>query len=139
METKPSNPKDNVGSTKLPYHLVPGEVIGGVSLALLEGALKYGAYNYRVAGVRYSIYYSALQRHINAWWNGEDIDQESGIHHLYKAMACLVVLADSMHIGNAQDDRPPRLQAGWVREMNKQAKNLIDKYPNPLPPFTEKK
>ena len=87
MESKPSNPKDNVGSTKLPYHLVPGEVIGGVSLALLEGALKYGAYNYRVAGVRYSIYYSALQRHINAWWNGEDIDQESGIHHLYKAMA----------------------------------------------------
>lgn len=138
MTKKETNPKDSIGSTKLPYHLVPSEVIGGVALSLLEGALKYGAYNYRVAGVRYSIYYSAFQRHVNAWWNGEDIDKESGIPHIYKAMACLVVLADSMYIGNSNDDRPPRLEDGWVQTMNEQAKALIAKYPNPPKPFTEK-
>lgn len=138
MIKKETNPKDSVGSTKVPYHLVPSEVIGGIALAMLEGALKYGAYNYRVAGVRYSIYYDALQRHIKAWWNGEDIDKESGLPHIYKSLACLVVLADSIHIGNANDDRPPRLEDGWVQSLNEKAKALIEKYPSPPQPFTER-
>ena len=138
METKPTNPKDAIGSNKLPYHLVPSEVIGAIALTMLEGACKYGAHNYRVAGVRYSIYFDAMNRHMQAWWEGEDIDQESGLPHLYKALGCLTVLTDSMHIGNAQDDRPPRLEDGWIKEMNVLAKNIIDKYPNPVKPHTQK-
>jgi len=138
METKPSNPKDGIGVRKAGTHLIPRKVIFELGLALLEGARKYGAHNYRIAGVRASVYYDALDRHVSAWWEGEDIDPDSGLSHLTKAMACLVVLRDSMTIGNWTDDRPPRLEDGWIEELNKKAAEIIEKYPDAKLPYTEK-
>ena len=134
---KDTNPKDSVGIKKIPFSTVPGPVIAEISLALLEGARKYRRHNYRIAGVRASVYYDACLRHLLAWWEGEDIDPDSGLSHVIKAMACLVVLRDSMRIGNWNDDRPPVVSTGWVQELNKKAAEIIDKYPNGLPPYTE--
>lgn len=139
MNKKESNPKDSVGIKKVSLHFVPPQVLMEIGLALHEGARKYGAYNYRVAGVRASVYYDALQRHLNAWWEGENIDRDSNLSHITKAIACLVVLRDSMMNENWVDDRPPRVKnQNWVQEMNKKAAEIIEKYPDALPPFTEK-
>src|SRR5271169_145688 len=131
-ETKLSNPKDGIGIKKVPFSTIPGPVLGEIGLALFEGARKYRRHNYRVAGVRASVYYDACLRHLMAWWEGENLDPDSGLSHVTKAIAGLCVLRDSMLIGNWNDDRPPKIKEGWVQEMNKKAGEIIEKYPNGL-------
>lgn len=135
---KETNPKDAVGTKKVPFSVVSAPVVGELALAMMEGARKYGRHNYRVAGVRGSVYYDACLRHLMAWWEGEDMDPDSGLSHVTKAMACLTVLRDSMLIGNWKDDRPPKSKDGWVVKLNHQAKEIINKYPECIPAFTEK-
>ena len=106
--TKDTNPKDTIGSTKLDMGLVPDSFIAETALAFTEGALKYGRYNWRVTGVRASIYHAALRRHMAKWWNGEDVDGITGVSHLASAAACLAVLIDGQLCGKLTDDRPPR-------------------------------
>ena len=137
-QKKETNPKDIVGVKKVPFCTIPFRVLTGVGLALLEGARKYGRHNYRVAGVVASVYVDAMFRHMTAWWEGEDIDPDSGLSHIDKAIATLVVLRDSMYTGNWKDDRPPKVREGWVQDANKKAAEIIDKYPDAKKPFTEK-
>lgn len=138
ITNKPSNPKDAVGIQKAPMSTLPAPVLFEMGLAMLEGARKYGRHNYRTVGVRASVYYDAFMRHVTAWWEGEDIDPDSGLPHLSKAGACLVVLRDSMRRGNCNDDRPPKVEDGWLKDLNKLASEVIDRYPNSEEPFTEK-
>lgn len=105
---KASNPKDIIGAGKAPLELVPDTLRVAASMAFLEGALKYGRYNWRLAGVRASIYKAALDRHMASWWNGEDIDEQSGLPHLWKAAACIAILIDAAEVDKLTDDRPPR-------------------------------
>lgn len=138
-DKKDTNPKDAVGIAKVPFlSVVPLRVIAEVALALFEGARKYGRHNYRPAGVRASVYMDAVGRHLAAWYEGEDIDPDSGLSHVTKAIAGLTVLRDSMMQGNWVDDRPPRVEPGWVAEMNEKAKAIIAKYPNAVPAHTER-
>lgn len=133
-ETKDTNPKDAVGIAKVPlFSVLPMRALAGPALALLEGARKYGRHNYRLVGVRASVYVDALGRHIGAWWEGEDIDPDSGLSHVDKAIATLLVLRDSMLQGNWTDDRPPKASL-WVGDANARAKDVIDRTPNPKPP-----
>lgn len=138
--TKDTNPKDAVGCTKAPLSTIPMGPLYEVGLAMLEGACKYGRHNYRVVGVRASVYVDAAWGHIVSFWEGEDTDPESGIHHLMKAAACLFVARDSMLMGNFNDDRPPKYPdvSGMMRR-DPRSKEIIDRIPNPKPPFTEKK
>ena len=138
MDTKESNPKDAIGSRKAPTHLIPCRVMYELGLAMLEGACKYGAHNYRVAGVRASVYYDACRRHLDAFWEGESLDPDSGLPHIVKAIACLTVLRDSQHMGNWVDDRPPRLPGGvCMPGLNGMASNIIDRCEKPVEPFTQ--
>src|SRR5258705_4867467 len=108
-EAKDSNPKDAIGTRKVPFSTIPAQPLAELGLAMLEGALKYRRHNYRIAGVRASVYYDAMMRHITAWWEGEDIDPKSGLPHVIKAMACLVVLRDAAINNKLNDDRPPAI------------------------------
>lgn len=135
-EFKDTNPKDGIGIKKAYLSTVPATVLFEVGLAMLEGARKYRRHNYRIAGVRASVYYDACLRHLTQWWEGEDIDPDSGLNHVIKAIACLIVLRDSMKIGNWKDDRPPKVPAGWMKELNEKAKEIIEKYPEELIPYT---
>lgn len=134
---KPTNPKDSVGIKKVPFSVIPQGVVAELGLAMLEGARKYGRHNYRNAGVRASVYFDATERHLADWWEGTDIDPDSGLSHITKAIASLTVLRDSMIKGNWVDDRPPRMDEGWLQEYNKKAADIIEKYPNAATPFTE--
>lgn len=128
MTTKPSNPKDVVGIAKAPMSAVPTVVLHEMGLGMLDGALKYGRHNYRAVGVRSSVYYDAAMRHLNAWWEGEDIDPDSGLSHITKIMTTLAVLRDSQIRGNVVDDRPPSSEPGWMNRMNEHAAMLIERY-----------
>lgn len=139
-ELKETNPKDSLGIKKVPLHCVPCRVLMELGLAMMEGGRKYGTHNYRSVGVRASVYYNAIMRHIMAWWEGEDDDPDSGVCHLIKAMACLTVLRDSMHMGNWVDDRPIRLPDGLnTMELNGKAEEIIRKHPDCVEPYTHKK
>lgn len=138
MLNKETNPKDAVGIKKAPLWFIPSGPLFEIGLAFMEGARKYGAWNWREMGVRVSVYIDALDRHIKAFKEGEDIDPNSGIHHLMKASACLFVLRDSMMMGNCTDDRPIKYPEGFsLSQYNEQAAELIDKYPDCAKPFLE--
>ena len=137
--TKRTNPKDAVGTGKVPMSTVPGYVMLEVGLAMLEGARKYGRHNYRDAGVRASVYYDALFRHMIAWWEGENVDPDSQLSHVTKAIATLVVLRDAMINDKLTDDRPPALAPdGCMDAMNRRASHLLELYPDAVAPHTEK-
>lgn len=112
-DLKPTNPKDTIGSGKLPLHLWPTTATIGGSLALLDGALKYGRSNWREAGIRASIYYDAARRHLDAWFEGEDADPISGLPHTWHAIACMALLIDGEAAGKLTDDR---MYPGGYRE-----------------------
>jgi len=129
---KPTNPKDSIGIRKAPLSTVPSGVIAELGVAMLEGAAKYGRHNYREAGVRGSVYYDALMRHIIAWWEGEDIDPDSGMNHVTKAIATLAVLRDSMMQDNWVDDRPPK-SINFYDSLNKTSGLILDRHKEKTP------
>ena len=81
------------------------------------------------------MYYDACLRHLTAWWEGQDVDPESGLSHLVKAIACLVVVRDCELIGKLVDDRPPSHVDNWQSALTEKAAALIEKYPNPKEAF----
>lgn len=106
-ETKSSNPKDAIGVMKLPLHLVSPIVKAYQAIAHYLGNVKYGAWNYRAEGARASVYYAALNRHMDRWWEGEEFDQVDGTPHLANALACIAIIIDAWHSSKLLDDRPP--------------------------------
>lgn len=105
-EIKVENPKEKYGKAKVGLDALSVNVLFELGTAMHEGALKYGKFNYRDSNIRSSIYYNATLRHLMLWYNGEDIDPDSGISHIVKAMSSLHVLRDSMIEGSIVDDRP---------------------------------
>lgn len=105
---KETNPKDAVGSDKIPVHLWPESATIMGTLGLLDGMLKYGRNNWRAAGVRATIYIDALRRHTAAYAEGEDFDSDSGVPHLAHMLACLAILVDAEAVGKLNDDRSYR-------------------------------
>lgn len=126
--TKESNPKDIVGVRKAPMSTVSATVMAEVGVAMLEGAAKYGRHNYRAVGVRASVYYDALMRHMFAWWDaGEDLDPDSGLSHITKAIAGLMVFRDAMINDKWVDDRPPKVPEFYA-DLNAKAAAILDRY-----------
>lgn len=113
---KLSNPKDSIGSDKLPLHLVPASLRAYCALGLLEGACKYGRANWRATGVRASIYYDAAGRHLDAWFEGQTHDPVTGIPHLANAVACLAILIDAGEADMLIDDR--NVEGGFAATRN---------------------
>lgn len=125
---KPPNPKDALGIAKAPMSCVPVNVVAELGVAMMEGALKYGRYNWRTADVRGSVYFDAAIRHLFAWWEGENIDPDSGMSHVVKAMASLCVLRDGMQQPGFTDDRPGVNTKLKYAELNKHVVKLLMKY-----------
>lgn len=123
---KDTNPKDAIGSRKAKVSVIPMGVIFELGLAMLEGAGKYRRHNYRVAGVRASVYFDAAMGHLMDYWEGQDIDPDSGRLHLVKAMASLAVWIDAIQQGMLTDDRPPRSKITKA-DFNAAAAEIIDR------------
>lgn len=106
-EVKDTNPKDAAAVTRIPLWLLSPIAKAHWALAQFAGFLKYGGWNWRVAGVRASVYLSAAQRHLDAYLSGEEHDPIDGTHHLANIMACCAILLDARAAGKLTDDRPP--------------------------------
>lgn len=101
-----NNPKTEFGVKKDQLHLIPVPALKLAAAAFAEGARKYGAFNWREKTVSSSVYQSAALRHLFAWFEGENYDNESGVHHLGHAIACLCIILDAEHHRMLNDDRP---------------------------------
>jgi Domain of unknown function (DUF5664) len=125
-ESKPSNPKDFVGSMKLPLSLWPATATAMGCIGFLDGATKYGALNWRVGGAKASIYVDACKRHLDSWMEGQDNALDSGVPHLANALACLAIIVDAQAAGVLEDDRnyPGGYQA-LVEMLTPNVKRLI--------------
>lgn len=90
----PEDPPKTLGvkfdQLKARWSLVPRKVMAQVVEVLTFGAAKYSSDNWMY--VDPEKYYNALHRHIDAWRNGEKIDEESGKHHLAHALCCLLFM-----------------------------------------------
>jgi hypothetical protein len=77
--------------------------------AFADGAKKYGPANWREDPVSTSTYINAAYRHILAYFDGgETSAEDSGVHHLGHAAACLGIILDAEEQGTLVDDRPTR-------------------------------
>jgi len=107
MNRPDNNPKSQFGMKKPNLFLVPAIATLHMADAMGDGAVKYGPYNWRENSVAASIYIAAAKRHMDAWVEGERVADDSGVHHLGHAAACLGILLDAEACGNLIDDRPP--------------------------------
>jgi len=122
------NPKDLIGSKKVPsYSVVPMTGMIYEAAAFIDGAEKYGPFNWREEPVSALVYLDALDRHMKAWGAGQDIDPKSGKPHLGHAKACLAILIDAFETGNLIDDR----------HKDEVVVRLLDQYDRSQPPPTE--
>lgn len=105
-EVKPTNPKDLIGTNKVPMNLVPASSIAYQALGHLEGHLKYGKTNWRETGVKFTIYLDAMLRHIKKLDDGQWEDPDTKVPHLSSILACAGILVDAFECGKLIDDRP---------------------------------
>jgi len=137
LTSKDTNPKDSLATRKIPFSTIPAPVLAEVGVAMLEGARKYGRHNYRVAGVRASVYYDATMRHLTSWWEGVDIDPDSGLSHITKAIASLAVLRDAEIQRKFVDDRPPVSPEYWQKDLQTVIEDIFKKYPHAVKAYTQ--
>jgi hypothetical protein len=104
---------------------IPAEFILGVANVFNFGAQKYGRHNYR-QGLAHSRCLDAAARHLLAIMNGEDIDPESGLPHVYH-LGCSVAMYDWNRVHHPElDDR--------YKEPIAPNDPLSIGYPSPPPP-----
>ena len=86
--------------------LIPPEALFAAAKILGYGANKYSARNWE-KGMDWGRVYAAAQRHMNAWWEGERYDIESGYSHLWHALVNVLMLVAFEERGDGTDDRSP--------------------------------
>lgn len=100
-----NNPKTAIGSKKPGTAAIPPIAIIAMGRAMRDGEIKYGRFNWRDKTVTTSVYTDAIDRHMLAFRDGEDLASDSGVEHLAHVMACCSILLDAMSVGNLNDDR----------------------------------
>lgn len=85
-------------SGKAPLSLIPPETLIEISRVFGFGADKYGMNNWRedIDCTELSRSYSSIQRHLNSFWSGEDVDPESGLSHLAHAATQIMIMMIAM-------------------------------------------
>lgn len=92
---------------KLQWNLMPESALEQVILVLMDGAKKYGEFNWlenadQVDIVRYS---NALERHLKQFKRGQNLDKESGRYEMAH-IACNALFILTMQIkGLGKDGR----------------------------------
>lgn len=89
------------------FDLVPPAVMNELAELYGHGVKFYSARNWE-KGYDWGLSYAAVERHMKAFWGGEEFDKESGIHHTVCAMWHMVALTHFQTFEKYQelDDRP---------------------------------
>lgn len=93
------------------HDLLPKAGLDAIARVFGFGATKYADHNWR-RGYEWGKSYAALQRHLQAFWDGETYDEESGEPHLghagFHILVLLTWLAEQGEgVDNPFDDRHP--------------------------------
>lgn len=86
------------------YQSIPAGAMRELAEHFAKGAAKYSDHNMR-KGYPWSSSFSALNRHLWAFWGGEDVDPETGSKHIIAVGWHALVLATFMNEHRAYDDR----------------------------------
>lgn len=84
--------------------LLPKIFLEAVAKAFMVGEKKYGRYNY-CKGHEASQLIAAAQRHLTAWFEGEENDPIDGQPHLGSVGACIAMLLRQQELGTLKDNR----------------------------------
>ena len=84
---------------------IPVEVLLEWGDVFSYGEKKYYRNNW-LKGNKFHEFYGSALRHIFAFWEGQEMDSESGIHHLAHAIWNLAALRYYQLHGLGEDDRP---------------------------------
>lgn len=108
-DAMPSGQKQLTGGikhdeSKRRLDLVPSSLTNAVARILEFGAKKYGDNNWK-KGLVWSRVYAALQRHLTDFWDGNDLDSESALPHLYHAACNVAFLIEFYEKRKDLDDR----------------------------------
>lgn len=79
---------------KIRYELVPLSAIEALGKVLTFGAARYGDETWRLLPKAKDRYYAATLRHLFAYRNGEYLDNDSGMPHLFHALANIAFLIE---------------------------------------------
>lgn len=90
------------------WSLLPFDAVGEVVKVFTFGAAKYSDNNWRLPGIKWGQHHSAAQRHLAAFWEGEDREEESKLYHLAHACCDILMLLASTMLGYGTDDRPKK-------------------------------
>jgi hypothetical protein len=103
-DAKGTTARANGGKPK--WHLLPMHLFEGVVRVLEFGAKKYATWNW-TKGSPYSTPFDCAIRHLfKFYWLGEDLDPETGEHHLDHAITNLLFLRHYTKNYKEGDDRP---------------------------------
>lgn len=89
---------------KPPISLIPKEALWGCAQAFEFGREKYGQWNYK-DGIAYTRLADAAFRHLSQFIDGQDLDDESKLNHLFHCMASVAMLIDCHKTHPEKDDR----------------------------------
>ncbi len=87
------------------FDLIPPRALEELAKHFGRGALKYADRNWEL-GVNWSLNFAAMQRHLWAWWDGENDDPETGSSHITAAMWHCAALLEYEVTHPELDDRP---------------------------------
>lgn len=89
---------------KVRMDLLPATPLLEIGKVATYGAKKYADRNWE-KGMSWGRMYAAAQRHLLAFWSGEDIDPESGLPHLAHAGFNILALLEYTNKHTEFDDR----------------------------------
>lgn len=101
-ETGDESKKDS-GKTR--FSLIPRDALTALAELYTLGAAKYEPRGWE-SGMDWSRIMDALERHYNAWFEGQDYDSVDGQHHLIAVAWCAFALYCYQQRGIGTDDRP---------------------------------
>ncbi len=104
-----------LNSDKVPLELVPPSLIFAVGEVLKVGAEKYEERNWE-RGMRWTTVLGCLLRHIYKWASPfySDLDEESGLNHLWHAAANVAMLIEYENTCKNLDDRVSYVKDGKI-------------------------
>ncbi len=108
------------------FDLIPTDALRQVAEHYGIGASKYADRNWE-RGYDWGLSYAALCRHLNAFWGGEDIDEETGSPHLaavvFHALALMTYSSNGLgtdsrsKITESHDHAIEKIGALWADEI----------------------
>lgn len=97
----------NKDGGKRRWNLFPFSAAEPIIDVLEFGCIKYDVDNWK-KGMAHSRNFNSLMRHLTAWWEGQDMDEETGLSHLAHAGCRILFLLYNAQEHPEDDDRPGR-------------------------------